>query len=250
MNHPRCPPLVLRWMMCCGGVETAPARAKPRVKTADPGARSEGRARHAGPASSESLTEESTLPAATAFHLAIPGCVATTQSSALAQRAANLQALLYPVEQRAQTVATDTPAKPTPAAPAKSKRAAARRRAAAPKPDRNRAAVLSILEAQERTANALAGYQTRTPSSRASPAPRRSPTPRQTSCAASRHVRDGRPRPRQVDRAGATAVTAQPSSGGPIPTLAPHSQLREGSRNSDLSTGTLISIRSASSGSR
>jgi hypothetical protein len=71
-------------------------------------------------------------------------------------------------------VATDTPAKPTPAAPAKSKRAAARRRAAAPKrtaskrataapkPDRNRAAVLSILEAQERTANALAGYQTRT----------------------------------------------------------------------------------------
>ena len=71
-------------------------------------------------------------------------------------------------------MATDTPAKPTPAAPAKSKRAAARRRAAAPKrttskrataapsPDRNRAAVLSILEAQERTANALAGYQTRT----------------------------------------------------------------------------------------
>ena len=71
-------------------------------------------------------------------------------------------------------MATDTPAKPIPAAHAKSKRAAARRRAAAPKrtaskrataapsPDRNCAAILNILEAQERTANALAGYQTRT----------------------------------------------------------------------------------------
>jgi hypothetical protein len=32
---------------------------------------------------------------------------------------------------------------------------------AAPKPDRNRAAVLSVLDAQERTANAFAEYQTR-----------------------------------------------------------------------------------------
>jgi hypothetical protein len=76
-------------------------------------------------------------------------------------------------------VATDTPAKPIPTAqpadatpevatPAKPKRAAARKRAAAPKttpaqpkPGRNRAAVLSVLDAQERTANAFAGYQTR-----------------------------------------------------------------------------------------
>jgi hypothetical protein len=88
-------------------------------------------------------------------------------------------------------VATDTPAKPTPtaqpadakpeaAAPAKPKRPAARKRAAsakraattnratdaattrvAPRPDRNRAAVLSVLDAQERTANAFAEYQTR-----------------------------------------------------------------------------------------
>lgn len=93
-------------------------------------------------------------------------------------------------------MATDTPAKPIPTAqpadatpevatPAKPKRAAARKRGAAPKraatkraasakraaapkttpaqpkPGRNRAAVLSVLDAQERTANAFAGYQTR-----------------------------------------------------------------------------------------
>lgn len=87
-------------------------------------------------------------------------------------------------------MATDTPVKPTPtaqpadakleaAAPAKPKPAAARKRAAsgkraaapkaaaapkttpaASKPDRNRAAVLSVLDAQERTANAFADYQT------------------------------------------------------------------------------------------
>jgi hypothetical protein len=83
---------------------------------------------------------------------------------------------------------TAAPAKPKPAAAGKrtaaSKRAATKRaattkraadgRAAAPKaaaapkttpaaakPDRNRAAVLSVLDAQERTANAFADYQTR-----------------------------------------------------------------------------------------
>jgi hypothetical protein len=76
-----------------------------------------------------------------------------------------------------------TPAKPKPAAARKrraapkraatkraasAKRAAARQAAAAPKtppaqpkPDRNRAAVVSVLDAQERTANAFADYQTR-----------------------------------------------------------------------------------------
>ncbi len=82
------------------------------------------------------------------------------------------------------TPATSTPtAKPAPAAPPKvakrastkpARRAATRTRSAAapkaasstrkpdaPKPDRNRAAVLSVLDAQERAVDALAAYQTK-----------------------------------------------------------------------------------------
>ncbi len=76
-------------------------------------------------------------------------------------------------------MATDTPAKPTPKRAASGKPAATTRRAtdvrgaapqaaaatkttpAQPGPDRNRAAVLSLLDAQERAANAFADYQTR-----------------------------------------------------------------------------------------
>jgi hypothetical protein len=54
------------------------------------------------------------------------------------------------------------PAKPAAAAPRHPKPAAApKTTSAAPKTDRNRAAVLSVLDAQERTANAFADYQAR-----------------------------------------------------------------------------------------